>query len=135
MNRTGLGRFGVTASTVLRERTTDREGYLICPECGHPIGDSAVGQEVAHPEIVSDHEPATDDGSLVIHGWECDRHSGYSVVCPTPVGTQGAAYVVNDGWTDVRVRMADGFVRTVAVPERELRELADDASAEERGSA
>jgi len=132
MNRKGLGRFGVAASTVLREKTTDSDDYLICPECSHPVGGSLQGHEVAHPEVVSEHEPTTDDGSLVVHGWKCDRHSGYDVVMPTPVGSSDAEEVVHSGWVGVRVRMADRFVRTVAVPAQQVRET--DAVAEEVGA-
>jgi hypothetical protein len=137
MNQKGLGRFGITARTVLREHTSDHDDLLVCPECGTPIGGSLQGHEVAHPEVVSEHEPASDDDTLVVHGWKCDHHSGYSVVCPTPVGSRDAAEVVNPGWVGVQVRMADGFVRTVAVPAKEVRETGETAASgtEEVGSA
>lgn len=144
MNRSGLGRFGITAKTVLRERTEDEEGYLICPECGTPVGTSLGSHEVAHPEIVEGADPEVVGNALIVHGWACDRHSGYEVVMPTPVGSNDASEVVHSGWTEVRVRMADGFVRTVAAPEKEVRPTrrteVDDAStdavdSEEAGSA
>lgn len=120
MNRKGLGRYGVTAKTVLRECATDTDGYTICPECGHPVGRTLQGHEVAHPEVVDGAEPEAVGDTLVVHGWKCDRHSGYEVVIPTPIGSDDAASVVHPGWTGVRVRMADGFVRTVAAPAREV---------------
>lgn len=137
MNRKGLGRFGVAAKTVLREATTDHDNVRICPECGHPVGNSLRGHEVAHPEIVEGADPEEIGDSLVVYGWKCTRHSGYAVVMPTPVGSRTAAEAVRPGWVGVRVRMADGFVRTVAVPAREIGERPDDTSSgpEERGSA
>jgi hypothetical protein len=119
MNRKGLGRFGVAAKTVLREHATDSDGYTICPECGTPVGRSLQGHEVAHPTIVDGADPEAIGDSLVVHGWKCERHSGYEVVMPTPVGND-AASAVHSGWTEVRVKMTDGFVRTVAAPAKEI---------------
>lgn len=119
MNRTGLGRYGVGAKTVLRERTSDHDDVLICPECGHPVGNSLGSHEVAHPEVVEGADPGAVGDVLVVHGWACERHSGYEVVMPTPVGHDAASAVCH-GWVGVRVRMADGFVRTVATPAAEI---------------
>lgn len=143
MNRSGLGRYGV-GKTVLREKTTDADDYLICPECGHPVGDSLGTHEVAHPEIVEGADPEVVGDALVTHGWKCDNHSGYEVVMPTPVGSSDAASVVHPGWVGVRVRMADRFVRTIPAPRKEVRATrrgdvdkssTDAVDAEERGSA
>lgn len=120
MNRKGLGRWGVAAKTVLRERTTDSEGLLICPECGHPVGNSLGSHEVARPEVVDNDIADTIGDVLITHGWACDRHPGYQVVCPTPVGSLSVERAVHPGWVGVRVKMADGFVRTVATPEKEV---------------
>jgi hypothetical protein len=129
MNRSGLGRYGVSSQTVLRERTEDDEGYLICPECGTPVGNSLGSHEVARPEIVDDDLADAIGDVLVTHGWVCDRHPGYEVVMPTPVGSLSVERAVHPGWVGVRVRFADGFVRTVATPEKETRRTGvDEAS-------
>lgn len=122
MDRSGLGRYGVAAKTVLRECSTDSDDFLICPECGHPVGNSEGSHEIAHPEIVEGADLKFVGDTLVTFGWSCDQHSGYEVIMPTPIGSSDAASVVHPGWVGVRVRMADGFVRTVPAPEKEVRE-------------
>lgn len=136
MNRSGLGRYGVSSKTVLRERTEDDDGYLICPECGTPVGNSLGSHEVARPEIVDDELADAIGDVLVTHGWVCDRHPGYEVVMPTPVGSLSVEEAVNSGWVGVRVQFADGFVRTVATPEKEIRRgEVDDVSTDARGES
>lgn len=123
MNRTGLGRFGVAAKTVLREAVTDADNVRICPECQHPVGTTKGPHEVAHPEIVEGADPEFVGDSLPVYGWKCDRHNGYEVVLPLKVGADDASAErsLTDGWVTVRVRMADRFVRWVAAPAKEAR--------------
>lgn len=138
MNRTGLGKFGVAAKTVLREAVTDADDLRICPECGHPVAQSKGPHEVAHPEIVEGADPEFVGDSLPVYGWKCDRHNGYEVVMPMKVGSDDASAErsLTDGWVTVRVRMADQFVRWVAAPAKEARPpqaRVDDSSTPARG--
>lgn len=110
----GLARYGVAAQTILREPTRDRhEPMEICPEDGQPVARSIGRQRIHHPDVVPEDVEERPDG-LETYGWRCERH-GYDVVMPLEAGDPR----VPDDWPDqgVRVELADGRVREIAVPE------------------
>lgn len=119
MNRQGLGRFGVAPCTILRIPTTSASGLTICPECGHPVDQSKGSHEVAFPEIVGGVDPVDVGDVLVTHGWACNQHS-YDLVLPLRIGSVDDTRIVLPGWVGVKVRFADGSVRPIPTPAKEI---------------
>ena len=119
MSRAGLGRYGVMPPTIVREPMRDSDGLQVCPECGHPVGNSKGTQRIEKPDIVHVVLAAAFD-ELITFGWACDRHP-YDIVMPLRAGGADASAMV-DGWTGVEIRFSDEHVRHVPVPEREVSE-------------
>lgn len=111
-----LVEFGVAARDVIRQFSRDRDGLVICPECGQPIGGTEGSQRLLNPALVDDRD--LEVNRFVTLGWRCDRHA-YDVIVPKPCrGEQATNYPA--GWIGVRVRYADDHVRWVALPEKEV---------------
>lgn len=111
--------FGVAARDVVRQLTTDRDGLIVCPECGRPIGGTKGSQQLVNPELVDADELEVEH--FVTLGWRCEKHA-YDVIIPKPCnGERARNYPA--GWRGIRVRYADDLVRWVAVPEKEVVEL------------
>ena len=118
MSRTGLARFGVVPRTIVRAPARDHDGLVICPECGAPVGASKGTPRIARPDLLDEDLEEIVDGTLVTHGWACERHQ-YDVVLPSRChGPEAPSFV--DGWVGVELRFADDLVRWVATPEREV---------------
>jgi len=111
----GLGRFGVTPRTPIRQHATDGD-LRICAECGHPIGATQGPQRVAHPDLVDQQLANALGDQLIVFGWRCVNHQT-PVVAPLvcdpnadsvtpPIDADSA-----DRWTGVRLRFADQEVR------------------------
>lgn len=109
-----LADYGVAPRDVLRAPTRDHSGQVICPECGCPLGGTKGSQRLVNPLLVDEIEIAV----FVTLGYRCDRHP-YDVIIPTQCkGKRAGNYPA--GWVGVRVEFADGVVRWVAVPEKEV---------------
>lgn len=113
-----LADYGVAARDVIRQFTTDRDGLVVCPEDGQPIGGTKGNQQLVNPNLVDVLE--LDVEHFITIGWRCDRHA-YDVIVPRPCNGKQAQNFP-DGWVGVRVRFADDLVRWVAVPEKEVHE-------------
>lgn len=106
--------FGVAPRDVLRAPTRTHSGEVVCPECGCPLGGTKGNQRLNNPRLVDD----TEIGAFVTIGHRCDRHA-YDVIIPVRCdGPTARNYP--DGWQGVRVEFADGMVRWVAVPDKEV---------------
>lgn len=109
-----LSAFGVMPRYVLRGPTRDREGRVVCPECGCPLGGTKGSQRLTNPLLVDGIEIA----AFVTLGYRCTRHA-YDVIIPAPCKGESATNYP-DGWRGVRVEFVDEVVRWVAVPEKEV---------------
>lgn len=48
----GLGRYGVTAPTIVREPARDTQAIPICPECGHVVQATKRSHPGHNPDVV-----------------------------------------------------------------------------------
>lgn len=117
VSRTGLGRYGVVPSTVVREPARNHDGIVVCPECGRPVANSKGTPRIHNPSIVETELLDAVD-RLVTFGWQCQRHQ-YTVVLPARIGGSDAA-ALGDGWTGVRIVFVDQSIRHVPVPKKEV---------------
>lgn len=108
--------YGVAARDVVRQLTHDRDGLVVCPECGGPIGGTEGSQALVNPQLVDERE--LEIRNFITNGYRCDRHA-YDVITPKPCSGESASNHPA-GWVGVRVQYADELVRWVAVPEREV---------------
>lgn len=74
-------------------------------------------QWIHHPDVLSA-DFAEQPAVLPCYGWQCEHHP-YEVVMPLRAADNRSP---DDGWTGVRVKLADGRVCQIAVPEREVSE-------------
>lgn len=119
-DRSGLGRFDITPSPVVRTPARNPDGSVVCPECGQSVDSSRGTHQLRHPDAV-DHDLREQlDEPLLVHGWLCARHQ-YDVVIPVHCRGRGASNLP-DGWVGVRLVFADEAIRWVPTPERDLRE-------------
>lgn len=116
--RGGLGRYGVLPSTIVRQPARNADDWVICPECGSPVGGNKGTHPVAHPEFIDDRLDEDYDGDLLVRGWRCDLHQ-YEVVIPARCNGPDAP-TFRDGWVGVEIAFADETPRHVATPRREL---------------
>ena len=118
MSGTGLGRYGVRPRTVLRTPTRNREGDVICPECGIPIHDSKGSHLISTKVLVNSELAHVAGNEVPTHGWVCERHV-YPLVVPFSIGDHDASAFV-DGWIGLRAQFADEEIRYIPVPAREV---------------
>lgn len=110
---------GAALPKVVLRTPTRRDGEHICPECGSDLGDPGTVKvpvsAIADPRLAR----AFDGLRLVSHGYGCERHA-VNVACPRRVSGPRATGM--EGWLGVPARFADGSVRHIPIPERELDE-------------
>lgn len=122
---TGLAEFGIVSRTPVRIVATNADGDAICSECGTPVGGTRGPQLVTRPDLVDDELADRVGNTLPIYGWRCPTHHDDVVLALgcDPNADRIGSYVTRDsidGWTGVRLRVADQSVHYVAVPRREV---------------
>ena len=117
-DRTGLGRFNMVPTPVIRAPARHPDGEVICPECGASLADSRGTHRLHRPNLADRDLQKQLEEPLLVHGWQCVRHQ-YDVVVPVECRGREASNLP-DGWVGVRLVFADEVVRWVATPEQEL---------------
>lgn len=118
-DRSGLGRFDITPAAVVRKPARNPDGSVICPECGKSVTDKRGTHHIRRPDIADRGLREQLEEPLLVHGWLCVRHQ-YDVIIPVNCRGQEASNLPK-GWVGVRLVFADGLVRWVATPKRELK--------------
>ena len=131
MSRSGLARFGVVPSTIVRTPARDRDGLVICPECGVPVGSSKGTPTIVNPDLRDRELTKIIGRELVTHGWQCTSHQ-YDVVIPSKCHGPDAPSFVS-GWMGVQIYFADEVVRWVATPEKEIKIAQERAAESDQG--
>jgi hypothetical protein len=115
--RSGLGRFDVKPTPIVRSPARNPDGSVICPECGRDATDTKGTPRVRAPDL-ADRELRREIDELLTYGWICSRHQ-YDVVIPVECRGRDASNLQN-GWVGVRLVFADETVRWVATPRKEI---------------
>lgn len=115
------GRYGLERPAIVRVPHTEGEA-VHCPECGRDITETCGTVRfptgaVVDRDIVR-HLGETRGNRSPSFGWSC-RHGDYRVICPRVV-SRPSAPGMRAGWVGVPVEFADGAVRHVPLPAREL---------------
>lgn len=119
-DRTGLGRFDITPSPVVRTPARNPDGSVICPECGADVAADRGTHQLRKPDLADRDLREQLNEPLLVHGWLCTRHQ-YDVVIPVECRGRDASNFP-EGWVGVRLVFADEIVRWVPTPGKELRE-------------
>jgi hypothetical protein len=119
-DRSGLGRFDLTPTPIIRTPTRHPDGEVICPECGNSVGQNRGTHHIRQPDLADDDLRNQLDQPLLVHGWLCVRHQ-YDVVIPLECRGRDAADLP-DGWVGIRLVFADEATRWVPTPRREIEE-------------
>lgn len=117
-DRSGLARYGVTPTPVVRTPARNPDSSVICPECGQSVDSNRGTHRIRCPDLADRELLEAFDDPLFVHGWRCTQHR-YDVVIPVPCRGREASNL-SDGWIGVRLVFADEIVRWVPTPKREL---------------
>jgi len=114
-DRSGLGRFDIVPTPVVRAPARHPDGEVIRPECSASLADSRGTHRLRRPNLADRDLRKRLEAPLLVHGWQCVRHQ-YDVVVPVECRGREAANLP-DGWVGVRLVFADEVVQWVATPE------------------
>jgi hypothetical protein len=115
--RSGLGRFDVKPTPIVRSPARNPDGSVICPECGRDVTDTKGTPRIRAPDL-ADRELRQEIEELLTFGWICTGHH-YDVVIPVECRDRDASNLQN-GWIGVRLVFADEITRWVPSFCREL---------------
>ena len=103
---------------VVRRAAFDARERIVCPECGDPVDAPTAALHLPAGGIVEADQRGRVGDSIVTHGTTCQRHQ-YEVLIPSNCNGRDALGYTS-GWRGLKYEFADGTVRWVAVPEREV---------------